>query len=233
MNRSHRKWVVVLPRACFLQNNLPLNVEGHSSKRIVFGRELILPGELPTVPTVTKSDSAVMWFDRIQKMRQDVRDRLQKIHEQERQKFVDKHVRPVYKPGDRVWIKVQSKDREKLEPTWMGPCEVRAHVQSGRYTVTTPWGQDDYCIDQMKEYRPEPQGTRISFAYYKHAVIPEDITWTVDKNLKHRMKNGRVKSQVLWTGCDKPTKEKAEQFMGSAQEVWIAYNGKTKLSITV
>ena len=40
-------WIEVLPWATFLQNSLPGVVSGYSPNRIVFGRELVYPGELP------------------------------------------------------------------------------------------------------------------------------------------------------------------------------------------
>ena len=95
----------------------------------------------------------------------------------------------------------------------MGPCEVWTHVRSGRYTVNTPCGQDDYFLDQMKEYRQDTTGPRITLAYYEPTVLPEDDTWKVDKILKHRLKNGRLEWQVLWRGHSKPTWEKAEHFL--------------------
>ena len=113
----------------------------------------------------------------------------------------------------------------------MGPCEIRKHVQSSRYTVLTPYGIEDHCADQMKKYRPELQEQRIPFSYYKPSLIPEDGTWTVEKIMKHRTVNGRTDWLVQWRGYDRPSWESAEQFLGSTQEDWLQYNREKGISI--
>ena len=226
------KWIDVLSWSCFLQNSLPGVIAGYSPHQIVFGRELVLPGELPReglsdVPVSTKT-----FFEKLDASRKQVQERMQKVHEKERARFQKEHATLVYEPGDRVWVKVLSKDKNKLDPLWMGPCEVLKHVHSGRYTLKTPYGDEDHHVDSMKPYKPGLSGKSIPFLYYKPPTVPEDDTWVVEKILKHKKTGDRLQWLVKWKGYDKPSWESAEQFIAGAQEDWKEYNKKYKLAVT-
>ena len=137
-----------------------------------------------------------------------------------------------YEPGDRVWVKVLPKDKDKLDPLWMGPCEILKHVQSGRYTVQTPFGDEDHHMDSFKPYKPDLKGKCLPFQYYQPSSVPEDDTWVVEKILNHRVRNGKTQWHVKWKGHSQTTWEHADQFVANAQEDWRAYNQKHKILIS-
>ena len=178
-----------------------------------------------------KSTNSKEWFDKLEKVRKAVRDRMHAVHERERERYLKTHLVKQYVPGERVWVKVLPKDREKLDPTWMGPCEVLKHVHGGRYTVKTPFGDEDHHMDSFKPYVESHTGKSIPFLYYKPPKVPESDTWTVEKILKHREYKGKQQWLVLWKGYTNPTWEGVEQFIGYAQDDWRDYNKKHKIPV--
>ena len=64
-------------------------------------------------------------------LREKVQKRLLDIHDRERRKYLEKHSTVIYKPGDKVWMKVLAKDNVKLEPLWVGRCEVLERLERG------------------------------------------------------------------------------------------------------
>jgi len=175
--------------------------------------------------------AAKEWLSALNRDRQVVKERLVKVHEKERERFMKEHSMQVYEPGDRVWIKVESKDKNKLEPLWMGPCEILRHVRSGRYTVKTAYGDEDHHVDRMKPYKPGLHGKNVPFLYSKPPTIPEDDHWVVEKILSHKKVGNRLSWLVKWKGYEKPTWETADKFVGYTQDDWKEYNLKNKLSI--
>jgi hypothetical protein len=231
--RDSAKWIDVLPYACFLQNSLPGVIAGYSPHQIVFGRQLLLPGELPsTGNSIRLSETSQEWFDKLNSDRKLVQERLSKIHASERDRYMKTHVMQKFEPGEKFWVKVLDKDRQKLDPLWMGPCEILRHVHGGRYTVKTAFGDEDHHSDSFKLYCPELSGTAIPFQYYKPATIPEDDNWTVDRILKHRTVGDRLQWLVLWKGHPNLSWEYAEQFVGHTQNDCKLYNQKHKLAVT-
>ena len=111
--QGKQKWIDVLPWACFLQNSLPGVIAGYSPHKIVFGKDLILPGELPLeeASQVKKSPSAESWFSMRDKTRQMIQEKLSAVHDSERKRYIREHCQKQYVPGDKVWVKVLSKDK--------------------------------------------------------------------------------------------------------------------------
>ena len=230
--RNSSKWIDVLPWACFLQNSLPGVIAGYSPHQIVFGRRLILPGELPSDQTTDIPVAAGQWLEKLEDSRKYIQDRLMKIHEKERARYISEHCLQKYEPGDKVWLKTLSKDKNKLDPLWMGPCEILKHVHGGRYTVQTPFGDEDHHMDSFKPYKTDLKGKSIPFLYYKPPTVPEDDNWIVEKILKHRQKDGRLQWLVKWKGHKQQTWEYAEQFVGHTQSDWKEYNQKHNIAVT-
>ena len=170
------KWVEVLPWACFLQNSLPGVIAGFSPHQIVFGRDLILPGELPQDKTVEPPANSLKWLEDLEKNRNYVQNRMTKIHQSVRERYLKEHCVQTYDPGDRVWVKVFSEDKDKRDPLWMGPYESLRHVQGGRYTVQTLFGDEDHHVDSFKPYRPDLKGKSVPFQYSKPTSVPEEDT---------------------------------------------------------
>ena len=64
-----------------MQNSLPGVIAGHSPHQIVFGRSLVLPGELPREHHgAQKSSTAEAWFELRDSVRKMVHDRMQAVH---------------------------------------------------------------------------------------------------------------------------------------------------------
>ena len=192
---------------------------------------MIIPGELPSEKTLDAPVAARDWLENVDKVRQVVKERLVKIHEKESERYLKAHHLQQNEPGDRVWVKVDSKDKNKLEPLWMGPCEVLKHVHGGRYTVKTAFGDEDHHVDRMKPCIPGLHGKNIPFLHYQPSDIPEDDNWTVEKILKHKKVGDQLSWLVKWKGYDKPTWETADKFVGFTQDDWKEYNLKHKLFI--
>ena len=110
------KWIDVLPWCCFIQNSLPGVISGYSPHQIVFGRRLVLPGELPSEEVAEAFLSAKTFFAKLDADRKLVQERMQKVHEKERSRYLKEHQSVQYSPGDKVWLKVLPKDKDKLDP---------------------------------------------------------------------------------------------------------------------
>ena len=129
-----------------------------------------------------------------------------------------------YKYGYRVWIKVLPKDHSKLEPLWMGPCEVLRHDSMGRYEVSTPNGKEILNSDSFKPYSEQIDGDAIPVHYYcPKAITEKQKTYVVDKIRKHKTVNGKLKWLVKWKNTENPTWEPAESFIGDVQSDWAKY----------
>ena len=219
----------------FLQNNLPGIIAGYSPHRIVFGRDLLYPGELPPLkePSVRGSDD---FFDEIADMRKKVQKVLSAKHDQVRKIYQKSHSEIKFSPGDKVWVKVRPEDAKisggkknlKLQPLWMGPCEISDYLGSGRYRVRTPNGEEDLHMDCFKINRPNIDGTATPFLYFRpdnSAVVSSD-SYVVEKIVGHKInrKTGEIKWQVIWKGYPGLYLEPASSFVSEIQEDWLKYN---------
>ena len=169
----------MLPWACFLQNSLHGMIAGHNPLKIVFGRELLLPGEFPRIRTPNLPVDGQKWFEEIDTMRKQLRDRMTKIHEEETRWYNKDHKEIRYTEGDKVWLKALPKDREKLDPLWIRPCEILNEVQRGRYTMSTTRGKEDHHMDSLKPYTPALNEQSIPFIHYQPRNLPLSDGFTV------------------------------------------------------
>ena len=119
--RLRTDWVKVLPWCQFTMNSLPGIVGGYSPHRIVFGRDLVAPGELPRDVNCTYVDSFEGFAKELEAVREKVRRTLIQKHDKVREDYLRSHATRTYQPGDRVRVKVLPHDKNKLSPLWMGP----------------------------------------------------------------------------------------------------------------
>ena len=173
----------VLSWRCFLQNSLPRVICGYSPHKIVFGRDLLKPGELPREETPDAPVNAKTWFKKVDADKKVVHNWIVQVDKKERLRYQKEHWKQEFQPGDRVWLRVKSKDRGKLEHLWMAPCEILKHVRSGRCTVKTAYKVEDHLVDQMNLDKSQLPGKNILFLYYKTPTAPEDYHWIVEKIL--------------------------------------------------
>ena len=135
-------WPQALPWALWQLNEL-LGVDGqHSPHMLVFGREPIGLGDAPAYRLGRSSDLAEQWFKKIQHLRQEVQERIHKLHARLSQRYRATHTCVEYQQGDRVWVRNLPHEGNKLDPLWTGPCEVVDRIGNcGRYQVAimTMW----------------------------------------------------------------------------------------------
>ena len=97
-NYGEKCWIKYLPWCTFLINSLPGVITHYSPHKIVFGRDLLLPGELPPVKKF-REETTVDFHSALGELREKVQKRLLHIHDRERRKYLEKHSTVIYKPG--------------------------------------------------------------------------------------------------------------------------------------
>ena len=148
------QWVHLLPWCVFLMNSLPGIVVGHSPHRVVFGRELLYPGELPPIANEPNTPD---FLAKVKDLRLLVHDDLMRRHQKLREKFELRHRDIIYVPGDRVWVRTLAKDHAKMDPLWCGPCEILEHICLGKYRIASAKGPEVLHSNALRPYREDLQ----------------------------------------------------------------------------
>ena len=233
----HQNWLQALPWAVFQQNSLPGIILPHSPHKIVFGRDPPALGDVPSEKPTRVNVSCEEWFSQVDALRKDVQNRIIGLHERARQRHMKDYNNPTFEPGDKVWVR-NSKNRmdsNKLDPLWIGPCEIIARVGTfGRYRVVLPDRVEDMHMDDFKPYLVTPEGKSIPCLYFRpRAPLPESDDFVVDKILDHKVEKGLHLWKVRWKGYgpDEDTWEPASSFLGNIQQDWRKYNHEKKISI--
>ena len=118
----------MLPWAVWQLNDLP-GVDGtHSPHYIVFGRDPIGLGDMPSLHAPRASASAEEWYDHMSKLRISVQEHIRKLYSQRMESFAKKHKIVEFQIGDRVWLKKLPHEGNKLHPLWKGPFEIMGRV---------------------------------------------------------------------------------------------------------
>ena len=78
----------------------------------------------------------------------------------------------------------------------MGPCEVLGEGQGGRYTLSTPHGEEDHHMVCFKPYIPSLNGQSIPFLHYQPRNLPLTDGFTVESNEKHSRVAGELQRLV-------------------------------------
>jgi hypothetical protein len=228
------QWVRLLPWCLFLQNSLPGVVCGYSPHRIVFGRDLSVPGDLVDLVRRVPSDSDT-FFSEIVSLREKAQRVLSAKHDLIRKQFMKSHSSVIYSPGERVWVRVLPKDHRKLSPLWMGPCQVLKGLEKSTYLVSTPHGEEVLHSDSFKPYLGPLDGVAVPFAYYRpdRPLDQDSDDFVVDKILRHEKKGGTFRWLVQWKGFPDPTWETAKSFVGDVQIDWWRYNRKHGIAVSL
>ena len=234
---GHVPWVQALPWALWQLNDLP-GVDGsHSPHMIVFGREPIGLGDAPAFRHGRHAVTAEDWFDKLDKLRREVQQRVTQIHQQHSERYLRKHKNIVYEPGDRVWVRNLPHEGNKLDPLWTGPCEVLGRVgNTGRYQIAMTTSVQDVHSERLKMYLPMVHGERVRLHYYKpQHDVPEDDSMVVEAIIGHRVRGGKHQWRVRWKGYDESfdSWEPAASFVGYLQQDWLQYNREHHLNIPV
>ena len=229
------EWPQALPWALWQLNELP-GVDGaHSPHTLVFGREPIGLGDAPGYRIGRSSDLAEQWFQKIQKLRQEVQQRIKDLHARLTRRFQKTHSCAEYQRGDRVWVRNLPQDGNKLDPLWTGPCEILDRIGNrGRYQFAVQDNIVDVHADRLKMYLPQVDGTKIILNYYRpHRQVPEDDSYVVEKILAHRIRHGQRQWKLQWQGYDDDfdTWEPASSFVGHLQQDWMDYNRQHHIEV--
>ena len=146
LNQKHsRDWVQLFGLALWSLNDTPGRIAGYSSYRLIFGRHPIGFGDGPPILPRSECQKAVDFFRDSTVDREGVQKRLSAIHKREMERYRAKHPQQVFKPGEKVWVKVKrdglDKEATKLSRLWKGPVEILRHVGYCRYRVHTEKGE--------------------------------------------------------------------------------------------
>ena len=174
------------------------------------------------------SASAESWMEDLQSLRLTVQRTIKNIHKSISDRYYLKFKEQSFEPGDRVWVRRSQTQGRKLDPLWIGPCEVLSrHGSTGRYTISFPEGIQNVHIDRLKLYLPKIDSTKNILHFFKpHEPIPEDDAFVVEKILSHRVKTGKHQWLVKWKGYDNSFNswEPATSFVGYLQQDWLKFN---------
>ena len=236
---SNKTWLTILPWVLFQINNLPGLISSYSPFKIIFGRDPTYIGDIPSLELSHVSVDCEEWFTSLDTLRKEVQLKVVQVHDKESARYRRQFGVQEYQIGDKVWIR-NSKERTrcaKLDTLWYGPCEIKARIgNTGRYTVSMFYGDDDIHIEDIKPYFPSIDGTAIPYLYFMpKATMPTTDTHVVDKILDHRIRHGKHEWKVRWKGynSESDTWEPATNFIGFIQQDWIRWNKQHNIPFSV
>jgi hypothetical protein len=147
-----RDWVDNFPTCTFLMNSLPGVTSEFSPQQIVFGRDPPYFGDVSDLHLPSISVEAESWLTNLKAKRIFIAKKLSQIHEDETSNYNAKHPPPRhFREGERVLVRLRDLERHKLDPVWLGPCEVLKWLHGDTYTVGTPSGPRDEVFANLKE----------------------------------------------------------------------------------
>ena len=244
LNQKHSKdWAQLLPLALWSLNDTPGPMTGYSPYCLVFGRHLIGFGDGPPIFPHSECKDAIDFFRELTADREWVQKRLTAIHKREIDRFLAKHPQQVFKPGEKVWVKVNreglDKEATKLSRLWKGPVEILQRVGKGRYRVNTEKGERVYhTLDLKPCVEPVDGGSHPVHWYQDVTGVVEDPTYEVEKILAHRevkdkKDNTHIKWRVKYKGHDKIEWQPASAFMHDITDQWCQFNKAQGLDISL
>ena len=158
-------WVELIPHVLRKYHDMP-GVNG--LYEIVYGRYRPLAGLPYQAPRV--SEDAVEYFDRMRQLDHNVAKHLDAIH----QKQVDwknrnRHHKPEYVVGERVWFRRPMDLAAGLQSGWEGPCEIVRREGASSYVVKRV-GDVEQLVneDQMKKFVEDRySGSAVELNYWR------------------------------------------------------------------
>jgi hypothetical protein len=144
-----------------------------------------------------------------------------------------------FEPGEKVWVRKLPQDGTKLDPLWIGPCEVLRYVPPESYVVALPDKEERIHMDRMKPYLPTLGGQAVPFHFYRPKSTPMgdgDVdNFVVEKVLKHKMVRGKLLWLVKWQGYGDEHNQwlPAENVVGHVQDDWLEYCKKNGLDVSI
>ena len=232
-------WVELLPMALFILNDMPGIISPYSPHQLVFGRQPIGPFEVPPLSLPAVNIAAEDWFEKMQQMWNSVKEKLTAHHHKLTEKFQTAHKVTHFDLGDSVWVRRKEKEVDhKLNPLYLGPCEVVEIVRPNRYRVSTPDGIIELHPEDLKSYYPPVGKNGVPFHHYcPSQPEPENNTYVLEKILAHRIckKSGRLQWLCRWKGYgpEHDTWNYAEDFVHGVQSDWADYNKMHKIKVDI
>jgi hypothetical protein len=129
-------------------------------------------------------------------------------------------------------------ERHKLDPVWMGPCEVLRHVHKDTYNVGSPTGPRQVVFADLKEYS-EYRGQHRKLHYFQakkgkdEFVKPDPI---VDHIINHKGKGKTLKFKVKWRDYNDEkdeTWEPLSHFLPGVNQDLLDYVKKKKMTVAI
>jgi hypothetical protein len=152
-------WDDWLPFACFTYNTTPHTVTKYTPYEVLFGRIANIPGKLQKVPQpLYNFDDIVLGIkQKMQNCQQIARERLIKFKELQGQRVKSNNYE--FKENELVLLRVEA--RQKLEPLWKGPFEIKGI--KGSNAVVQELGkrkQLEVHINRLKPYFSSLSGVK-------------------------------------------------------------------------
>ena len=245
LRRIHQEdrisWVQALPRAVQQYHDVP-GPSGLTPYEIVFGGRTRSMGGVPRQPQRECPD-AKEWLEQGKLIDKQVAEKMQKVHEQQMAKVNEaRREKPVYQPGDRVWLlRPRPVGVDKLLSWWLGPCP-----------VVSRQGADSYLIEDKPGHQRSAHSSQLKpFVEDQHADVPVplnyfsitdrelDLTveldeWEVDHIIKHKHdESGKLWFLTQWQGYKEPTWEPLNHFVHRYNVDWAEYCKAHKLKVNV
>ena len=128
-----------LPLALWGLNDLPGFVAPYSPHRLVFGRDPVGLGEVPSTVPGEGAEDVQQFCSRLVTERQQVKIALKCLHDKESGALRNKFQVQPFRSGDRVWLRDRPKrdqpNYNKLKRIWHGPYEVIRWKGGDRYVI--------------------------------------------------------------------------------------------------
>ena len=230
-----KNWPELLPLALWTLNDLP-GPAGYSPHRLVFGHEPMGLGDCPPISPTAGCEDALQFFERLISERKLVQKRLTDIHRKAMEEYRRLHPITVYRPGEKVLIRVdkehQDKHLEKLERLWKGPAEVLKRVGTGRYLVSTDRAEEVIPTIRMKPFLERLRGTKVPLHYYtEREEMVDSEKYILEKVLKHRVRKGKHEWLVKYRGYPEPEWQPVTSFLHDINSYWLAFNARKGVDI--
>ena len=178
-------WLEALPLVLWGLNDLPRAVAPYSTHQLVFERHPIGVGDLPPVVDSEGCEDATQFFKKVAAERELVQEGLEGIHKTQLDKFLKEGPPSGFVAGDRVWVRNQDEEREKLGRVWQGPAEIIDKISDSVYQVNHNGVEQDLSVERWKPFVKLHDGRQPQLLYYAARCEIHDDLYMVERVDKH------------------------------------------------
>ena len=230
----------ILPLALRTINDVPGPVSGYSPDLFVFGRQPIGFSDCPPVIPEHGSEDPVSFFKRLIEDHKYVHKKLQDIHDKASRICLQQHPPYVYQDGERVRYQNHKKNsnRNRLHRLWKGPSGVLGRLSTDQYLVATDKGEMILDGNSIQPYIPSSLNEKTPLHYYTdQEFLIETDTYILEHIREHHRvgkgKNRRIEWDVKYRGFPNYEWQPASFFMNNVTDVWLKYNNKHNINVSV